>query len=150
VNSGIEKINLIISECQVIIGYEPLLDEIDYLNFPLLVNNRQKEIILLPVDKKSDPSVWAEKCKKQTEGKKVCLFIPGRQFDSLGTRHGRGGGWYDRFLSAIPCDWVRIGITDVKHFSAENLIRRAWDEPMDWVIVYDGFSWQVYETKAGE
>ncbi len=65
----------------------------------------------------------------------VVILIPGRLFDITGTRHGRGGGWYDRFLAAVPREWFRVGFCYESQFSAAPLLREAWDQPMDAVCV---------------
>jgi|GEM_PF-5544431 len=64
----------------------------------------------------------------------VYLFIPGRLFDRFGTRHGRGVGWMDRFLSRVPREWLRIGIVGEGQWSENQLKREEWDEGMDWVV----------------
>ena len=140
----LNKLNTILLECYTTIVYEPLLNEVDYTKVPLKNEIFIKKIIL-PNDKNSDPYVWVDRCKNYCKDKNVCILIPGRQFDIYGTRHGRGGGWYDRFLEKAPKKWIRIGITDIANFSMTQLNRKLLDEPMDWIIVNDNLSWLVYE-----
>lgn len=67
----------------------------------------------------------------------TCILIPGRRFDATGTRHGQGGGWYDRFLAQVPGSWVRIGFCFNTQFSEVPLSRANWDQVMDYVVVVD-------------
>ena len=78
------------------------------------------------------------------------IFVPGRAFDGTGTRHGKGAGWYDRFLGVVPQEWLRIGICYTEQFSSESLIRESWDEPMDFICVAGKYSGETtcYETFA--
>ena len=124
----------ILSACQAIVSYTPLNNEVDLgtLSINDFIPAKQ---ISLPTDQNSDPFAWAEKCINRFDGLNVCVFIPGKLFDKTGTRHGRGGGWYDRFLSKIPKHWIRIGIATKKTFSGRALKRQVWDEPVDWVII---------------
>jgi 5-formyltetrahydrofolate cyclo-ligase len=141
------KLNNILSDCDVSIAYEALPDEIDFTSIPL-TQKIFKNLIQIPINNDSDPHKWSENCRCYCKGKNTCILIPGRKFDIHGTRHGRGGGWYDRFLSKVPKDWIRIGITCKSNFSFSVLSKQSWDEPVDWIIVKDGDSWQVHETEA--
>lgn len=67
--------------------------------------------------------------------RKTIILLPGRRFDARGTRHGQGGGWYDRILSSVPKEWTRIGFCFERQFSKDPLPREAWDQAMDLVVV---------------
>lgn len=82
-----------------------------------------------------DPVIEAEKAIAVIGTTPAAVLIPGRSFDASGTRHGQGGGWYDRFLALVPRDWLRIGFCYEKQFSPSPLIRQSWDQEMDVVCV---------------
>jgi len=144
-----KKLDNLVQKCEASILYFPLINEIDYnkQQFPL---NIHKNNIVLPIDKNIDPFKCANECKSMFNDKNVYILIPGKKFDTKGTRHGHGYGWYDRFLSKIPKDWIRIGLTDVSKLSLQPLIKKSLDEPVDWLIVYDSSdsSWIFYETHS--
>jgi len=132
----------VLKEADALIAYAPLSDEQEFASF-LQENNISKSGISVLADRESDPTSFANLLTKRFLGKRIALLIPGREFDASGTRHGRGGGWYDRFLSKVPRDWVRVGILKSAQFSEKPLTREAWDEPMDWLLIQDGSEWKA-------
>lgn len=78
------------------------------------------------------------------------ILLPGRAFDEAGTRHGQGGGWYDRFLSRVPVEWVRLGVCFSNQLSPIPLEAKPWDEPVDALYVYARRSAEttLYLTRA--
>lgn len=66
-----------------------------------------------------------------------CLFVPGVAFDPEGFRLGRGGGFYDRFLSQAPPALPGIGLM----FSLQKIPavpREPHDQALRSVITEDG------------
>lgn len=139
------KLKEILSAYKATVIFEPLSSEVDYSDSPLPVHIFKKTF-KLPSDKNSDPFVFAAECIEKFKEEKVCVLVPGQAFDIYGTRHGRGLGWYDRFLSRTPKNWLRIGVTDSSKFSKEKLDKKPWDEQMNWILVKDseGSLWKIY------
>jgi len=127
--------------------YEPLQDEIDPRTIPFLksIFGEKRTIHTVPKSKQADPFAYADNVVRVVGSLSCGVLVPGSRFDASGTRHGRGRGWFDRFLSAIPLEWVRIGVTDISHFSKKNLTRKPWDEPVDWIIIRDGLKWRILQ-----
>ncbi len=130
------------------ITYRPLKGEIDPFIIPDLKNHVFTDIYQLPAQADTSPAEIAQEVKNQFSKKSVCILIPGTRFDSSGTRHGRGNGWFDRFLAVVPESWVRIGITDAEHFSSDRIVRKPWDQSVDWIICKQESSWEIIKTHA--
>lgn len=127
----------------ITIGYAPLPSEPD-LSFLRLT-----PAIILPQSTANDPFTLGNELADQFVSDAVCLYIPGTAFDRHGTRHGRGNGWYDRFLATVPSEWLRIGVSFEQNFSSLPLGREAWDQPVDWVCVQKTSNGvDYYETNA--
>ena len=67
-------------------------------------------------------------------------IIPGLAFDKHGTRLGRGGGYYDRFLPS--CHGVKVGVTFNEGFATDSLPKESHDQimniivsPKDWIEI---------------
>lgn len=141
-----QKLKNLVSRCDASILYQPLKGEVDYHNraFPFDI---PLNILTLPNHKDSDPFAWAAKCTSKFKDAKPFILIPGTRFDIRGTRHGKGGGWYDRFLSKVPAGWLRIGIADKSQVSEIKLLRQEWDQSVDWIIVCDNSKLtKIYKT----
>lgn len=61
------------------------------------------------------------------------VVVPGLGFDASGVRLGRGGGFYDRFLSRLGARVRRIGV-GYESRMVESLPRDAWDERVDEIV----------------
>ncbi len=146
-DASIKKLDKILSKCNTSVLYKQLNGEIDCMTVPL-PKNLFKETITLPNTKDTEPFSWADTCKDFSKNKKTCVFIPGSKFDIYGTRFGMGGGWYDRFLSKVPRDWLRIGVAYKDQLSLSQLPKESWDESVDWLVIQDDSIWKIYETHA--
>lgn len=128
--------------CQAAIGYTPLQNE------------PKPSFALPPVhftitpDTSIDPIDTAKQVSSMFPNSTICVYVPGTAFDSRGTRHGRGGGWYDRFLASVPSHWLRVGLCFENSFSHDFLKREPWDQSVDWVCVTDRDRVSWYETNA--
>jgi 5,10-methenyltetrahydrofolate synthetase len=129
-----EKLASALRTADVVVSYAPLPDEPD-AKAVLAKHGFLGKVVHAPQDHKVSPHDFAVALHTIHEDKNVCILVPGRKFDMHGTRHGRGGGWYDRFLSAVPRQWLKIGLALPHHVSEEKLERKSWDQPMDYVLV---------------
>jgi 5-formyltetrahydrofolate cyclo-ligase len=142
--NAVEELIAALRAADVLIGFSPLPDERDFSDF-LKENRIEKNGISVIADRSTDPIEFAETLRARYASKDICIFIPGREFDETGTRHGRGGGWYDRFLSKAPREWLRIGVLEKSQLSSKMLKRESWDEPMDYLLVHDS-SWTIVKV----
>ncbi|MBA3789218.1 hypothetical protein H0X32_02385 [Patescibacteria group bacterium] len=138
----------ILEKYPVGIGYKAIGNELSPFDlFPqvtgLIVYTIQPIASLIPQEEAAAAQLAAQL-------QRAFMLIPGRRFDATGTRHGKGAGWYDRFLSIVPPGWLRIGFCYTEQFSDKPLVRQAWDEPMDIVCIVDKVSGavKIHETRA--
>lgn len=132
-----EELQALLSRYDSCISFSPLPGEASPEEF-----EKKGNTIRVPASKEADPFLAAEKARS-SNGQKTYLLIPGTRFDAEGTRHGRGGGWYDRFLSQAPEEWLRIGICTESQFFEKPLAKNPWDEPMDYVAIRGKDSWML-------
>ena len=130
-----------------VVLYKPMLGEVAY-DTPTLPMELPTLRFMIQPDAHTDPFAVALQCSEVCGGHKTFILIPGKHFDDSGTRHGHGGGWYDRFLTAIPQDWLRIGIANISQLSKTRHIRKSHDEPVDWIITFDGISFGALKCEA--
>jgi hypothetical protein len=139
---NIGEIQKCLSAYQACITYQPIRDELDPSRLIEVFPEQNRRI--LPADAHADPHACARDCIRIFQNLHTCILVPGTLFDCFGNRTGRGGGWYDRFLSHVPPKWVRIGVTPVTHISKERILVQAWDQPMDYLLIMnasDDFSY---------
>jgi len=128
--------------CRIAVGYQPLQDE------PSPAFASPSVRFTISPDPFADPVETAKQVSVMFAETSVCLYIPGTAFDKHGTRHGRGSGWYDRFLASVPSRWMRVGLCFENSFSHTPLNRETWDQPVDWICVQKKDGMDYYETKA--
>jgi 5-formyltetrahydrofolate cyclo-ligase len=68
------------------------------------------------------------------------LLVPGLGFDRDGGRLGRGGGFYDRLLEALPLATLRLGMAFACQLLPTPLPREPHDAPVDAVVTEGGLS----------
>lgn len=138
------KVEELLARYRAFITYVPLRTEVpfrDYLDIPPATYEIAPRASL-------DPEAEIVAAIHAVGTEPTAILIPGRAFDATGTRHGQGGGWYDRFLAKAPTNWYRIGFCYDHQFSEAPLTRQSWDQVMDAVCVVRGGTLAVYETKA--
>jgi hypothetical protein len=138
----------ILREADVIIGFSPLSDEADYRPF-LKAHGIKDPSEIIPPDLSQSPGELANTYLLKYDKKKVAVLIPGRLFDLSGTRYGRGGGWFDRFLSYVPESWTRVGVLRDSNFNDEPLKRELWDQPVDYLLIDRKSGWEGIAVENG-
>jgi 5-formyltetrahydrofolate cyclo-ligase len=74
------------------------------------------------------------------------VIVPGLAFDSRGRRLGRGGGFYDRFLSQPDLTAVTCGVA-LEAQILEDLPREPHDVPVD-LLITEERTIRSHETDA--
>jgi 5-formyltetrahydrofolate cyclo-ligase len=142
-----EELAAALRVADLLVTYVPLSGEPPVSDF-LMRHGITTERSSVPPRHDIDPGEFANSLRETYERKDVLIFVPGRKFDTFGTRHGRGGGWYDRFLSQVPREWLRVGVLNESQLSSEPLKRESWDEPMDMLLLRASESWRVSRPQA--
>ncbi len=127
------------------ITYVPLRTEVPFLDYISIPGTAVRYEIAPRAS--LDPAEEAKKAIALIGTARAAILMPGRSFDALGTRHGQGGGWYDRFLALVPSEWLRIGFCYERQFSPAPLVRQPWDQAMDAVCVIGGAGMALYKSK---
>lgn len=145
---GKEVIQALIERFPVCITYVPVGAEVDFRTICSIPEST--DTYEIQSDPTLDPKNETANATDLAKERPTAILVPGRVFDATGTRHGKGAGWYDRFLSQAPSSWTRIGFCFNDQFASEPLIRESWDEPMDYIVVIARTSRtpSLYETKA--
>ena len=66
------------------------------------------------------------------------VLVPGVVFDVKGGRMGHGKGFYDRFLSSLRSDTIKIGICYELQIVAQ-VLSEEWDVPLSYLCTELGF-----------
>ena len=126
------EIQALLEKMEGVVTYQPLRTEVAFSEVVALpLGARLYEI---PPRASLDPLAVAKEVQMAFQDQHVAVLIPGRKFDAKGTRHGQGGGWYDRFLANVPRQWLRIGFCYEDQISPILLKRENWDQAMDCVV----------------
>jgi len=67
----------------------------------------------------------------------MIILVPGRSFDARGWRHGRGWGYYDRFIERLPVTTLLASLAYAEQV-VPQLIVQPWDKRMDVIITEEG------------
>lgn len=137
-----EELAAALRAARLLVSYVPMADEPHFGDF-FTRHGITTERVSVPPRHDLSAADLASSLRATYEGKQVAMLVPGRRFDASGTRHGRGGGWYDRFLAAVPREWLRVGVLNASQLSEVPLTRESWDEPMDWLLVRREENWEA-------
>ena len=65
------------------------------------------------------------------------ILVPGLAFTRKGIRLGRGGGYYDRYLAALPAATWKVGVCFAQQI-VEQIPTELHDQGVDVVVTEDG------------
>lgn len=141
------------TEAEVVLGYMALDDEVD-LQAVFRAATRAGKVLALPRIDRDAPLMefrivedYPASLERHPYGflqpspqhapvdltRPLLVLVPGRMFDRRGYRVGRGGGFYDRFLSTLPDSAVTVGIGYSVQLTREVPAERG-DEPVQIVV----------------
>ena len=140
-----KEIETILAPYGAFITYVPLRTEVPFLDYLSLPSHA----VTYEIAPRAalDPLEEARNALTGVKDAKTAILIPGRRFDASGTRHGQGGGWYDRFLAEVPREWLRVGFCYEHQFSTTPLTRESWDQAMDVMCVVGKDGLAVYDAR---
>ena len=138
------ELSALMASCKGFVTYVPLRGEVPFLDYLTLPEEAVKYQIAPRAS--LNPIEEADIARRLMGDFPTCILVPGQKFDAAGTRHGRGAGWYDRFLALVPRDWKRVGVCFDSQFSKTPLSREEWDQTMDRVAVVTNGSVTVYKS----
>ncbi len=92
---------------------------------------------------KASPSTSPQSVLKAQDGvwPLDVLLVPGVAFDFCGYRVGFGGGYYDRFLSALTGQKTRCLGVAFRWQMVQNIPHDAWDMPIHGLVSEEGLIW---------
>lgn len=143
---GREELSALASSRSAFVTYRPLEEEVPFETYLTLPSGAIRYEIAPQAS--LDPKEEAARAMATIGRYSAAILLPGRRFDAFGTRHGKGGGWYDRFLAAVPRKWIRIGFCRAEQFSLAPLLRQEWDQPVDFVAIADGTLLRLHTASA--
>lgn len=76
-------------------------------------------------------------CQESRVNQLDVVLVPGIVWDRTGHRIGFGGGYFDRLLSMVRQDCLKVGLSYGCQI-VEQVPREAWDEPVDLLVTEQG------------
>jgi len=75
-------------------------------------------------------------CLSEDNLRSLVVFVPAVLLDKEGNRLGRGGGWYDRTLTSLGEEVIRVALA-FEFQLIEEVPTEKWDCPVDFIITED-------------
>ncbi len=144
----------LLSEAKVIAAYASFRNEVktwdllthllqgDYCLALPVVNSLEHTMEFRELEKLQDLVPGALEIKEPRNGR-IChpeeidlFFIPGVAFDYQGNRLGRGAGYYDRYLSKVRSNAIKVGVAFQMQLTDKLPVNQD-DIKMDYIITED-------------